>query len=54
VLTQAELQSPVARLAGGLVISTVIMGSIGITAFIGDTLSYCRLLALGLTTSIVP
>jgi V/A-type H+-transporting ATPase subunit I len=29
------------------------MGSYGITAFIGDTLSYCRLLALGLTTSIV-
>ncbi|HNT44648.1 MAG TPA: hypothetical protein PKN85_09305, partial [Syntrophorhabdaceae bacterium] len=25
----------------------------GITAFIGDVLSYCRLLALGLTTSIV-
>lgn len=30
-----------------------IMGSYGITAFIGDVLSYCRLLALGLTTSIV-
>ena len=30
-----------------------IMGSYGISAFIGDTLSYCRLLALGLTTSIV-
>ena len=30
-----------------------IMGSYGITAFVGDTLSYCRLLALGLTTSIV-
>jgi V/A-type H+-transporting ATPase subunit I len=30
-----------------------IVGSYGITAFIGDTMSYCRLLALGLTTSIV-
>ena len=29
------------------------MGSYGISAFVGDTLSYCRLLALGLTTSIV-
>jgi len=38
---------------GGLVSLYGIMGSYGITAFVGDTLSYCRLLALGLTTSIV-
>jgi len=30
-----------------------IVGTYGLTAFIGDTMSYCRLLALGLTTSIV-
>jgi len=54
VLTQGrDFKSPFARLAGGLVSLYGIMGSYGITAFIGDTLSYCRLLALGLTTSIV-
>jgi len=54
VLTQGrDFKSPLARLAGGLVSLYGIMGSYGITAFIGDTLSYCRLLALGLTTSIV-
>ncbi len=54
VLTQGrDFKSPFGKLAGGLVSLYGIMGSYGITAFIGDTLSYCRLLALGLTTSIV-
>ncbi len=54
VLTQGrDFKNPLARLAAGLVSLYGIMGSYGITAFIGDTLSYCRLLALGLTTSIV-
>jgi V/A-type H+-transporting ATPase subunit I len=54
VLTQGrDFKSPFGRLAGGLVSLYGIIGSYGITAFIGDTLSYCRLLALGLTTSIV-
>ncbi len=54
VLTQGrDFKSPFGRLAGGLVSLYGIMGSYGITAFVGDTLSYCRLLALGLTTSIV-
>lgn len=30
-----------------------IVGSYGLTAFVGDTMSYCRLLALALTTGIV-
>lgn len=41
------------RIAAGVVSLYGIVGSYGITAFIGDILSYCRLLALGLTTSIV-
>jgi V/A-type H+/Na+-transporting ATPase subunit I len=54
VLTQGrDFKNPLSKLAGGLVSLYGIMGSYGITAFIGDTLSYCRLLALGLTTSIV-
>lgn len=54
ILTQGrELKSPAARILGGVVSLYGIMGSYGITAFIGDVLSYCRLLALGLTTSIV-
>ncbi|MBM4271850.1 MAG: V-type ATP synthase subunit I [Deltaproteobacteria bacterium] len=54
VLTQGrDIRNPFGRLAGGVVSLYGIMGSYGITAFIGDTLSYCRLLALGLTTSIV-
>ena len=54
VLTQArDARNVVGRLAGGAVSLYGIVGSYGITAFIGDTLSYCRLLALGLTTSIV-
>jgi V/A-type H+-transporting ATPase subunit I len=54
VATQGrDLGNPVSRILGGLVSLYGIMGTYGITAFIGDTLSYCRLLALGLTTSIV-
>lgn len=54
ILTQGRgIQNPLGRLAGGVVSLYGILGSYGITAFIGDTLSYCRLLALGLTTSIV-
>jgi V/A-type H+/Na+-transporting ATPase subunit I len=54
ILTQGrEAKNFVGKMAGGVVSLYGIMGSYGITAFIGDTLSYCRLLALGLTTSIV-
>ncbi|OPY71806.1 MAG: V-type ATP synthase subunit I [Syntrophorhabdus sp. PtaU1.Bin002] len=54
ILTQGrDLKNPVARILGGVASLYGIIGSYGITAFIGDTLSYCRLLALGLTTSIV-
>ncbi len=54
ILTQGRDQkNPVARILSGMVSLYGIVGSYGITAFIGDTLSYCRLLALGLTTSIV-
>ncbi|MBI2421549.1 MAG: hypothetical protein HYV27_01885 [Candidatus Hydrogenedentes bacterium] len=54
VLTQGRGES---TLTGKAVVGVVslygIVGSYGCTAFIGDTLSYCRLLALGLTTGIV-
>ncbi len=54
ILTQGrELKNPVVRVLGGIVSLYGITGSYGITSFIGDVLSYCRLLALGLTTSIV-
>jgi V/A-type H+-transporting ATPase subunit I len=54
ILTQGrDIKNPFGRIAAGLVSLYGIMGSYGISAFIGDTLSYCRLLALGLTTSIV-
>ncbi|HOP86527.1 MAG TPA: V-type ATP synthase subunit I [Syntrophorhabdaceae bacterium] len=54
ILTQGrEIKGTAGRFAGGLISLYGIVGSYGITAFIGDTLSYCRLLALGLTTSIV-
>ncbi|MBP1749825.1 MAG: H(+)-transporting two-sector ATPase, partial [Deltaproteobacteria bacterium] len=54
ILTQGrDLKNPVARILGGIVSLYGIMGSYGMTTFIGDVLSYCRLLALGLTTSIV-
>ena len=41
------------KLLTGIVSLYGILGSYGCTSFIGDMLSYCRLLALGLTTSIV-
>jgi V/A-type H+-transporting ATPase subunit I len=54
VLTQGrDQQGIVGRLVTGLVSLYGILGSYGCTAFIGDVLSYCRLLALALTTSIV-
>ncbi|MCC6489403.1 MAG: hypothetical protein IT364_18015, partial [Candidatus Hydrogenedentes bacterium] len=54
VLTQGRgAKGIVARLGTGVVSLYGIMGSYGCAAFIGDTLSYCRLLALALTTSIV-
>jgi len=54
VLTQGRHEkSFAAKAIIGFVSIYGILGSYGATAFIGDTLSYCRLLALGLTTSIV-
>lgn len=54
VLTQGRgIKNPVGRILAGIVSLYGIVGSYGITAFIGDVLSYCRLLALGLTTGIV-
>lgn len=54
VLTQGRgLKNPLARIMSGLVSLYGITGSYGMTAFVGDVLSYCRLLALGLTTGIV-
>ncbi|MBI3925680.1 MAG: hypothetical protein HY319_09080 [Armatimonadetes bacterium] len=54
VLTQGrDVKHPVGRLLTGVVSLYGIVGSYGFTAFLGDVLSYCRLLALGLTTGIV-
>jgi len=54
IFTQGRfIKNPLGKIAGGVVSLYGIVGSYGITAFIGDTLSYCRLLALGLTTSII-
>jgi len=54
VLTQGrDNPHPAGKIATGLISLYGIFGGYGIAAFIGDTLSYCRLLALGLTTSIV-
>jgi len=54
ILTQGRDQkNPIARFIIGMISLYGIVGSYGLTAFIGDTMSYCRLLALGLTTSIV-
>ncbi len=54
VLTQGRHEeSIVARFLVGGVSLYGIMGTYGATSFIGDALSYSRLLALGLTTSIV-
>jgi len=54
VLTQGRSEKGiVAKAVTGLVSLYGVLGTYGVTAFIGDTLSYSRLLALGLTTSIV-
>ena len=54
VLTQGRHEEGiVAKGIIGVVSLYGVLGTYGVTAFIGDTLSYSRLLALGLTTSIV-
>lgn len=54
ILTQGRAQkSFVGKIGIGIVSLYGIVGTYGITSFIGDTLSYSRLLALGLTTGIV-
>lgn len=54
ILSQGrDAKGVVGKLGTGVVSLYGIVGSYGCTAFIGDTLSYCRLLALALTTSIV-
>jgi len=54
VLTQGRDQKNlIGKATIGVVSLYGIVGSYGITAFIGDILSYSRLLALGLTTAIV-
>ncbi len=54
VLTQGRNEkSFLGKAVVGFVSLYGIFGSYGTTSFVGDTLSYCRLLALGLTTSIV-
>ncbi|HUT62369.1 MAG TPA: V-type ATPase 116kDa subunit family protein [Anaerolineae bacterium] len=54
ILTQGRDQkSWVLRLITGVVSLYGIMGTYGTTAFIGDVISYSRLMALGMTTSVV-
>lgn len=54
VLTQGRDQPSIpGKILQGVVSLYGIMGSYGATSFIGDALSYSRLLALGLTTSII-
>jgi len=54
VLTQGRSEKGIiAKAVIGLVSLYGVLGTYGVTSFIGDTLSYSRLLALGLTTSIV-
>ena len=54
MLTQGRNEeSLVGKIVVGIVSLYGIVGSYGAVAFIGDTLSYSRLLALGLTTAIV-
>ncbi len=48
-----ESKGIVGRLGVGVMSIYGIVGSYGLTAFLGDTMSYCRLLALGLTTGIL-
>jgi V/A-type H+-transporting ATPase subunit I len=54
VLTQGRREKGLfAKALTGIVSLYGILGTYGTTSFIGDTLSYSRLLALGLTTTIV-
>ncbi len=54
VLTQGRKEKGIlGKAITGVVSVYGILGSYGITAFIGDMLSYSRLLALGLTTTII-
>ncbi|MFQ5956151.1 MAG: V-type ATP synthase subunit I, partial [Candidatus Brocadiales bacterium] len=54
VATQGRRQKGIAaKVITGLVSIYGILGTYGSTAFVGDILSYSRLLALGLTTSII-
>jgi V/A-type H+-transporting ATPase subunit I len=54
VLTQGRAQKNwVARILIGLVSLYGVMGTYGTTSFVGDVISYSRLLALGLTTFVV-
>jgi len=54
ILTQGRNEKGfIGKAVTGIVSIYGILGTYGCTAFIGDTLSYCRLLALGLTTVIV-
>jgi len=54
ILTQGRgSKGVVSRFFNGVMSLYGIVGTYGLTAFIGDTMSYSRLLALGLTTSIV-
>jgi len=53
-LTQGRKEESIAgKIVIGLVSIYGIMGSYGATGFVGDTLSYSRLLALGLVTAVV-
>jgi V/A-type H+-transporting ATPase subunit I len=54
VATQGRAEPSIpGKIAQGVVSLYGIMGSYGATSFIGDSLSYSRLLALGLTTTII-
>jgi V/A-type H+-transporting ATPase subunit I len=54
VLTQGRDQPTIpGKIVQGVISLYGIMGSYGATSFIGDSLSYSRLLALGLTTTII-
>ncbi len=54
ILTQGRDSEGIgAKLGVGVMSIYGIVGSYGLTAFLGDVMSYCRLLALGLTTGIL-
>lgn len=54
ILTQGRAsEGLVGKISTGVISLYGIVGSYGLTAFLGDTMSYCRLLALALTTGIV-